>query len=83
MWLIGSEISRVFFFNIGSVILAALNEKRNCLSVEMVPTRFIQSKVRVTSLNKDQREPIDQDSPSVGSESPSSDEKQDSQEKIC
>lgn len=41
-------------FFLGSFPLAALNEKRNCLSIEIVPTRFIQSKIRVvTLLNKD------------------------------
>ena len=34
--------------------VAALTENRNCISVGMVSTRFIESKVRVvTSLNKD------------------------------
>ena len=34
--------------------VAALTENRNCILVDMVSTRFIESKVRVvTSLNKD------------------------------
>ena len=56
--------------------IAALTENRNCISVDMVSTRFIKSKV-VTSLNKDKDpEPSEkeEETASTETESPESPE---------
>ena len=58
--------------------IAALTENRNCISVDMMYTRFIKSKVRVvTSLNKDKDpEPSEkeEETASTETESPESPE---------
>ena len=55
--------------------VAALAENRNCISVDIVPTRFIESKVRVvTSLNKDKDpEPSEKEEETASTETGSPD----------